>query len=366
MNILNILQCTNLGGMEQASLRLMEGLQARQHHCRVISLNPIAALGPLLAEKGIPAIGLTYRGPAGMLSLPAFKRCLKSYRSETDALMMTGHNLMAMLGLGSFCRGHRVLAMHFHHRGVKSDHTWRLIYRLAERQFQAITYPSDFIRLEAESIYPPIAKITHTVRLPIIIPTLPDNEAAVRARERLGLQQEIPVIGNAGWLIPRKRWDVFLQVAQKIKQSVPEAVFVIAGDGPLRGELENQADALGLKNNLRWLGWCKDMADFYRSIDLLLFNTDWDAFPVTPQEAMTYGRPVVASAINSGLKELFSAFTPGVFFHEHNISGLAEAAIDLLNHPDRAAGCSLAGRDGMRRMGNPEAIVQTYEQLLRR
>ena len=366
MRILNILQCTNLGGMEQASLRLMDGLQARSHRCRVISLNPIAALGPLLEQKGIPAIGLTYRGPAGMLSLPAFKRCLESYRSETDALMMTGHNLMAMLALGSFCRGRRVLAMHFHHRGVKSDRAWRLIYRLAEKQFQAITYPSDFIRLEAEAIYPSIAKITHTVRLPIVIPPQPDEDAMAQARERLGVPLGVPVIGNAGWLIPRKRWDVFLQTAQKIKQAVPEAVFIIAGDGPLRRELENQAAVLGISNNLRWLGWCKDMADFYRGIDLLLFNTDWDAFPVTPQEAMTYGRPVVASAINSGLKELFAQFNPGVLFHEHNIAGLADAAIELLRNRELAARCGQAGRDGMRRIGNPQVIAETYEHLMRR
>ena len=365
MNILNVLQCTNLGGMEQASLRLMEELQTRQHACRVVSLNPIAALGPFLEQKGIPATGLVYRGPAGILGLPAFKRCLNSFRYETDALMMTGHNLMAMLGLGDFCRGHRVLAMHFQHRGVKSDRSWRMIYRLAAMHFQSITYPSDFIRLEAEAIYPPIAKLTQTVRLPIVIPPLPDAATSRQARIRLGLPLGVPVIGNAGWLIPRKRWDIFLQVARQIRQEVPDAIFLIAGDGPLRPELQKLAAELGLQDAVCWLGWCKAMADFYQAIDLLLFNTDWDAFPVTPQEAMTYGRPVVASAVNSGLKELFAQFTPGVLFPSHDLAGMAGAAVDLLRHPQQAAHCGLAGREGMGRIGRPAAIAQQYEQLFR-
>ncbi len=364
MRILNIIQCTNLAGMEQASLRLMQGLQARGHACRVLSMNPIGELGPALAKSGIPATGLKYRGPGGLLGMPTFKRCLESHRNDADAVLMTGHNMMAMLALGSFCRERRVLAMHFHHKGVKSAWAWRMIYRLAMMRFGAITYPSDFVRLEAEALFPPVTRIARTVRCPIVLPRLPLPEEVAQARERLGLPQGVPVVGNAGWLIPRKRWDIFLQVAHMIKQSLPDVVFLIAGDGPLRTELANQAEALGLRSSISWLGWCKDMEDFYRSIDMLLFNTDWDAFPVTPQEAMTYGRPVVASAINSGLKELFARFAPGVLLPEHDIAGLSAAAVSLLQDSERAACCGREGREGMARIGNCEEIVRQYETLL--
>jgi glycosyltransferase involved in cell wall biosynthesis len=364
MRILNLIQCTNLAGMEQASLRLMQALQQLDHSCRLLSLNPIGDLGPLLEKSAIPAIGLKYRGPAGMLGLPTFRRALAEESPRTDSFLMTGHNLMAMLGLGGFCKGHRVLALHFHHQGVKPPWMWKAIYALAHQQFGAITYPCDFIRREAEDIYPAIKGKTHTIRLPIEVPPSPTSEDRATARESLGVPLDAPVVGNAGWLIPRKRWDVFLETAVLIKKMLPNAVFLIAGDGPLRTELGQLATQLGLVDSIRWMGWCPKMADFYHAIDLLLFNTDWDAFPVTPQEAMTYGRPVIASAINSGLKELFSEFTPGVLFAEHDIAALAQAAVDILINSERALCLGREGREGMRQLGEPARIAREYASLL--
>jgi len=60
---------------------------------------------------------------------------------------MTGHNLMAMLALSGINMGKRLLAMiHFHQIGVKPVWQWRLIYWLAYKKIQAITFTSGFIR----------------------------------------------------------------------------------------------------------------------------------------------------------------------------------------------------------------------------
>ena len=161
MRIINVIQCTNLGGMERASLRLMTGLKQRGHCCEILSLNPLGPLGPLLSEAGIPAAGLSYRGPWGLLSTLALRCALKN--CSADALIVTGHNLMAMLAIGDICKGRRFLAIHFHHAGVKPFWQWRLIYAAACYQFQTVTFVSDFIRREAEAIYPPIARrVTHS------------------------------------------------------------------------------------------------------------------------------------------------------------------------------------------------------------
>lgn len=364
MRILNIIQCTNLAGMEQASLRLMQALQRLGHPCKLLSLNPIGELGGLLEKSGIAAVGLNYRGPAGLWSWRSYRRALADEAGRTDAFLMTGHNLMAMIGLGRFCRGRRVLAQHFHHTGVKSGLVWKLIYAVANRRFDAITFPCDFIRQEAEQLFPPIMAKAHTIRCPVgtVAPTTPEQRLA--ARTALGLPVCAPIVGNAGWLIPRKRWDVFLETAQLIKKMIPEAVFVVAGDGPLRMELKELSARLGLTQSVRWLGWCAGMADFYRSIDVLLFNTDWDAFPVTPQEAMSYGVPVVASAINSGLKELFDQFAPGKLFADHDIRVLAAEAVAILQNTSLAQQLGSTGRDGMARLGSPIAIARQYLALL--
>lgn len=360
MRILNIIQCTNLGGMEQASLRLMQGLNERGHSCKVLSLNRLGGLGPLLEETGIPAEGLEYRGRGGWMSLPVLRKSLRE--SSADALMMTGHNLLAMQVLGDLARGHRLLAMHYHHKGVKPAWQWRLVYETALRKFSAITFPSDFIRNEALAICPSIAAISHTVRNPLPIPEAPTPEQKREAKIELGLPADIKVVGNAGWLIERKRFDIFLRVAQQVVADQQEVLFVIAGDGEERKRLEALAENLGLSDKILWLGWQQNLSLFYRSLDVLLFNSDWDALGNTPLEAMSWGAPVVASVRNGGLSEVITGTEHGFLFKEHDIEAMADAICSILNGHRNSAG--LNGRMRVAELCDTEKISRITENLL--
>ena len=360
MRILNVMQCTNLGGMEQASLRLMAGLSRSGHSCSVLSLNPVGALGPLLQQNGIAAQGINYRGKGGWLSIGELRKKLRSY--EADALIMTGHNLLAMSVLGQVETKKRLLAMHFHHTGVKPQWQWKLIYRAACRKFDCITYPSDFIRREAITLYPAVERMSATVRNPLQVPDLPSEADRREARHTLGLPMKGPVVGNAGWLIPRKRFDVFLNTARLIAQAVPDATFVIAGDGPQRQELMRLAITLGIGQRVKWLGWMSDISPLYKSLDALLFNSDWDAFPTAPLEAMSYGVPVAASVINGGLREVISDDRYGFVFGTHDADSLAGAVVRCLEDPRRRVG--MQGRERVSRLCNFEQCVTRVESLL--
>ena len=70
---------------------------------------------------------------------------------------MTGHNLLAMQAIGGLETGRKILALHFHHQGVKPAWQWQLIYWLASKRFDEITYPSEFIRGEAIDLYPALS-----------------------------------------------------------------------------------------------------------------------------------------------------------------------------------------------------------------
>ena len=152
MKVLIVIQCTNLGGMEKCALLLAEELISLGLQVEFLSLNPLGALAPLLHDAGIPASSAGYRGFAGWRSFLATRRVLRANRA--DAMIMVGHNLMAMLAAGTKWRGRQVLCMHFHHAGVKRTWAWRLIYKLAAHRFRAIVFPSNFIFDEACRIAP--------------------------------------------------------------------------------------------------------------------------------------------------------------------------------------------------------------------
>lgn len=362
MQILNIMQCTNLGGMEQASLLTMRTLRSRGHGVRVLSLNPVGKLLPALEREGIDVVGMTYRGRGGWRSLSEMNRHMRS--RPTDRVLMTGHSLGAMLALNVARRQHRVLTMHFHHGGVMHERLWKLLYQLALRRFGAVTFMTDFIRREAEEIYPPLRDIAHTVPYPFPVPDLPPQDVRRAARAELGLPLDVPVIGNAGWLIPRKRFDVFLRVGREMLDEHPEAMFVIAGDGPERERLGALARELEMEKSVRWLGWQPDLNRFYLALDVLLFNSDWDALGRTPLEALALGVPIVASVVHGGLREIIDRDDYGYVREEHDVAELAGLASLLLSDRARAQSIVRAGRERLADVGSLEKHGRLMSKLL--
>ncbi len=362
-HLLHIIQCAELGGMEKSTIELIVALRSIGVENRLVSLHPIGELDSLLRYHAIQAKGLSYRGPLGSFSIPAMAQEFRRL-PQPDGIVMTGHNASAFAALtGMRCR-RKILYIHFHHRGVKPLWQWRAIYAAAVRLFPRIAFCTDFIREEAEEIYPPLRSVSLTLGNSFHLPSLPRMGDRQAARIRLGIPAEARVVGNAGWLIERKRWDVFLRVAAAITDQIPEVVFLAAGDGPLRGELEGQCDAMGLKDRVRWLGWQKDLTDFYRSLDVLLFNSDMDALGRTVLEAGAYGVPTVASVAYGGLRDVISSEGLGFLIDRHDEEWLAEKTIFLLENPTIGRRIGIACRAVLAERHDPETNARELLRLL--
>ena len=360
MRILNVIQCTNLGGMEQGTLSLMQALQHRGHQLSVISLHPLGALAPRLHACGIAALGLGY----GQVPLWRWMMQLRRelHRQAPDALLLTGHSLPVLLAVSGHCRCRRLLAIHYHHSGVKPSWFWRLYYSIARRRVNAVTFPSDFVHREAVALCPALGSRARTIRQPIT-PVVEIKVTERReSRRRFALPTTGPVLGNAGWLIPRKRFDLFLQVAALVLRQRPDARFLIAGDGPERPRLEALAAELGIADAVVWVGWIDDMRSVYAALDLLLFNSDWDAMGLTPIEAVVHGVPVVSSVLNGGLAEVLRPGVDAVLFDQHDVSALSTAALRLLADPAGTAAMVRQAREHVLSLSDPHRLAAWHEK----
>lgn len=184
------------------------------------------------------------------------------------------------------------------------------------------------------------------------------------ARAHFNLPGDAKVVGNAGWLIPRKRWDIFLQVAARVVAENPKVFFLIAGDGPERANLEELADSLGISDRIRWLGWQKDLSQFYPALDVLLFNADWDAMPRTPLEAMAFAVPVVCSVLHGGTREMISDDSVGICLPEHDIEKLARHVLILLADEVAARRIGMAARERIAATGDPKLYADRMLEAL--
>jgi glycosyltransferase involved in cell wall biosynthesis len=113
-----------------------------------------------------------------------------------------------------------------------------------------------------------------------------------------------PVVGFAGRLIAGKGADYLIEAIARVRQT-DEVSLRIAGDGPERRQLETLVRDLSLEDEVSFLGWCDDVRGFWAECDIAAVPSAEfiESCPMTLLEAMTCGKPVVASR-NGGLQEL--------------------------------------------------------------
>jgi glycosyltransferase involved in cell wall biosynthesis len=354
--ILNIIQCANLGGMEHSALLGLKALKERGHRVKMLSLRPLGGLQPLLKRAGILCEGLPYRGPFGLAGVPAIRRSIRAF--APDAVLQTGHNSAAALALSGLAVGRRVLSIHFHHDPPRLR--WRVVYGQALRTYDRILFNAAFTRDEALGLVPTLSGISEVECNPYALPAPVSAAEKARARRALGLHPAAPVIGNAGWIIPRKRWDIFLQVLSRL----PGVTGLAAGGGPLEGKMKKLAVRLGVAERVRWLGWREDLRPVYAAMDLLLFNSDVDAVGNTPIEAAALGVPAVCSIRRGGLTELFSPIPGLPVLAEHDVDALAELCRRRLADPAAGRRAVLALRRRLARLNDPARHARRLEVLL--
>lgn len=114
-----------------------------------------------------------------------------------------------------------------------------------------------------------------------------------RMRRELGLAEEYTLI-HVGRFGGEKNHAFLLDAFAEVRKAEPTAVLLLAGDGPLRSELEHRAEALP-KGAVRFLGVRRDVPDLLQAADVFAFPSIFEGLPVTMIEAQAAGLPCVKS-----------------------------------------------------------------------
>jgi glycosyltransferase involved in cell wall biosynthesis len=173
------------------------------------------------------------------------------------------------------------------------------------------------------------------------------DRSAQRPREevRAALAAELgvgdrPLVVAAGRLTRQKGYDVLVTAARTYELRAPRPLTVVAGDGPLRAELADAAEAAGV--DLALLGHRTDVPDLLRAADVAVMPSRWEGSPLTAHEALFAGVPLVATRVG-GLPELLGGGA-ATLVPPDDPAGLAEAVTALLDDPRRAAAQAARGR----------------------
>jgi len=181
-----------------------------------------------------------------------------------------------------------------------------------------------------------------------------------RCRQDLGLPADALVVGGVGRLHYQKNFPLFLEVAARVSARLPQAVFVIAGEGPDRAALEELSRQLGIAPKVRFLGFVEQMRELYLALDLLLFTTRFEGTCLTVLEALAMGVPVVCSRVD-GPAEILADGREAVLVPLEEKERFVQEVCRLLQDRDAGLRLAKAGQDKVRRDHSIEAVTRQIE-----
>lgn len=151
------------------------------------------------------------------------------------------------------------------------------------------------------------------------------------AKRMIGVAPDALVLGSLGRLDWAKGYGDLIAALPMILKAVPGAMFVHAGRGPLAESLKAQAEAAGVGNAIRWLGFREDVRDVLEASDLYVQPSWCEAHTLSVLEAGAMDLPVVASDVGGHLETL-STDLGGWVVPAKQPERLAEAVVDALHN----------------------------------
>lgn len=182
-------------------------------------------------------------------------------------------------------------------------------------------------------------------------------------RREFSLPPDAPVAGVVGNLIPWKGQECFVRAAKEVLKAIPNARFLVVGEGECRANLERLTGELGLKGKAIFTGGRFDIPGLMAAMDVVVHSS------ITPEpfarvviEAMATGKPVVAMN-EGGVPEIIENGVSGVLIPPKNPALMAGAIIDLFNNREKATEIGLTARRKIEEKFSIEKNVRATEGI---
>jgi glycosyltransferase involved in cell wall biosynthesis len=178
----------------------------------------------------------------------------------------------------------------------------------------------------------------------------------VNVHETFFLPHHAPVVGNVAALVPHKGQRYLVDAAHLVVQEVPDARFIILGEGELRDHLERQVHEHHLEKHVLLPGFRTDVLGCLKSFDLFVMSSVTEGLGTSLLDAMACARPIVASRAG-GIPEVVDDEVTGLLVPPRDPRALARAIVTLLSDPDLRLRLGQAGLQRVRRHFTVERMV---------
>ena len=181
----------------------------------------------------------------------------------------------------------------------------------------------------------------------------------------LWLPHHAPLVGNVAALVPHKGQRHLIEAAAIVIQKVPDARFVIAGEGELRPQLERLIKERHLEKHVFLAGFRPDILSVHKAFDIFVMSSITEGLGTSLLDAMACGKPIVATTAG-GVPEVVADGRTGILVPPRDHETMAAAIVKLLTEETARAETGAAGLARVRTLFSAERMVQDTLAVYRR
>jgi len=344
ISVLHFTNATARAGAEEHILTLLRGLDRRQFRLNLVCDPEIAELMRPDVPEDVELIPLAFRRPGDAAAALGLRRILRAQRVEVLHSHLFWSSLFAS-PVGHFC-GVPVVIETTHVREVWRK-GWKANFAVDQAvgkcvdRYIAVSEANGRYLIEEKGL--PAKKVKVIRNGSDIRRFDPDYKPSGALKANLGFAEADPILVVIARLEPQKGHRVLLNAMPAILREFSKVKLVCVGDGVLRSELVEQTRALGLEQNVRFVGAQNNVQDWLALSAMSVLPSFYEGLPLVAIESLAAGVPVVATDVD-GTPEIVLHGKTGLTVPANDSKALAQAICLLLHSPELRLQFGAAGR----------------------
>lgn len=302
IKILMVLASTNIGGAEMFVLNLIRNIDLSRFSVDLVASFPEKGVG-IREEVKSYGCNIYYLPYFRVLNYLHYTRSWDKFLSEHHYDIIHGHASNSAAIYLRIAKKHKCATIvHSHSAGFRGNLLHRIVKSfLATKVTRVADYWFACSEKAAEHLFRKnYMSYEHYYTIPNAINVEKyffSTETRNKIRQELHLTEGVFLCGHVGSMTGPKNHLFLLEVFQSVLLIKPNAILLLCGDGPLKPEIEEKALQLGIRERIVFRGVVRNVNEFMMAMDVLIFPSFFEGFPITVIEAEATGLPIVLSDV---------------------------------------------------------------------
>lgn len=162
-------------------------------------------------------------------------------------------------------------------------------------------------------------------------------------------------------LVPIKNVGGMIKAFSQVVKEQPQALLIVVGDGPMLTKLESLASDLGIQDNIEFMGWQKELENFYRNADCYVYFSQQEGYGMSLIESLSYQLPVITTNVGI-VPQVIKDGENGLIVKQADIESLATMMKLVMVNKELLASLKKNTRKYLTTLPTEDEIIKLYKQ----